>query len=391
MPKRTAKAQLLLALACLCGSGCKHSIVWLSNRALDPAKPGEIVPAGAGDAVPGEAHGLDATDGTGSSASNTARAAAGSAADGGVPASTTLDAGAPALTAGSDAKTGAAGGSSDSTAGKGGEASAGQGGSSAQDAGTPAGACSQSLPSVGDYAANGPYITTARTADGPDGRYTIVRPMMLGKDGFKHPIAIWGNDITTTPTLFSGLLQAIASHGFVLIASEDSQVTAQQVIDGLDWLAAQNERVGSDFFEKLDVQCAVALGCGVGAAAVVTAASRPNVVATVALHSAAGSASMLQGPLLLLTSKNDTFITAPGFVDPTFESSRVTTFYATLTGATDNGHTSAYADGGAERAPAIAWLRLWAFRDREARKYFDGDKCILCQEPWTNPRRKLWR
>jgi len=43
-----------------------------------------------------------------------------------------------------------------------------------------------------------------------------------------------------------------------------------------------------------------------------------------------------------------------------------------------------------ERAPTIAWLRLWACGDENAKKFFYGDDCTLCRSPWTMPQRKAW-
>ena len=75
------------------------------------------------------------------------------------------------------------------------------------------------------------------------------------------------------------------------------------------------------------------------------------------------------------------------FVTPTFDRSTVQTFYATLTGGS---HLTPIGDAGDERAPAVAWLRLWVYGDQGARKYFDGADCILCVAPWTSPQRKNW-
>jgi hypothetical protein len=63
-------------------------------------------------------------------------------------------------------------------------------------------------------------------------------------------------------------------------------------------------------------------------------------------------------------------------------------FLATLTGAT---HVEILSSGGGrERAPIVAWLRLWAYGDEGARPFFYGDDCTLCVAPWTNPQRKNW-
>ena len=94
------------------------------------------------------------------------------------------------------------------------------------------GAPGSTLPPIDDYSKNGPFMPMTMTGSGPDGAYTMVRPATLGENGFKHPVATWGNGITTTPALYPGLLNAIASHGFVIIASDSSTVTAAMMTQG---------------------------------------------------------------------------------------------------------------------------------------------------------------
>jgi hypothetical protein len=38
----------------------------------------------------------------------------------------------------------------------------------------------------------------------------------------------------------------------------------------------------------------------------------------------------------------------------------------------------------------VAWLRYWIYGDQGARKYFFGDDCVLCTDPWTGTQRKNW-
>ena len=222
---------------------------------------------------------------------------------------------------------------------------------------------------------------------GPSGQYTMIRPTMLGQNGVRHPPATWGNGITTTPALYPGLLNAIASQGFVVIASNSPNVTGALMTAGLDWLIAQNGAAG-ELQGKLAPTCAVSIGYSLGGGAAVTAGSHRNVVTTVSFHGLQGPAEMLHGPLLLFTSTGDTFVSAAGYVTPTYNRSTVQTFYATLTGGS---HLTPLGDAADERAPAIAWLRLWVYGDQAARRYFDGTDCILCKAPWTNPLKKNWR
>jgi hypothetical protein len=121
------------------------------------------------------------------------------------------------------------------------------------------------------------------------------------------------------------------------------------------------------------------------------------------MHGVTGTANLLHAPLLLITSETDTFVTPAGFVTPTYNLSTVQTFYATLSRAGDPGNLGHLipVDGGlslittpeanlAERGAVIAWLRLWAYNDEGAKRYFYGDDCVLCRAPWTNPQRKNW-
>ena len=264
-------------------------------------------------------------------------------------------------------------------------AAAGSGGSAAS-AGSAA-MPTQMLPPIADYGARGPFQVTTINNTGPDGQYTMIRPRTPGMDGFKHPPATWGNGITTTPALYTGLLDTIASHGFVIIASNSTSVTAAMMTSGLDWLIKQNDAAG-ELQGKLDVMRAASIGYSLGGGAAVTTGKHPSVVVTVSMHGLTGTSGMLHGPLLLFTSTGDTFVSAAQFVDPTFRMSAVQTFYATLTGGS---HLTPLGDAVDERAPMVAWLRLWVYGDEAAKKYFYGDDCLLCKAPWMNPQRKNWK
>ena len=243
------------------------------------------------------------------------------------------------------------------------------------------------LPPVTDYGAYGPFTPVRIMNTGPGGAYTMVRPEVLGQNGFKHPLATWGNGIITTPAAYVILLDTIASHGFVIIASNSTNVTAQMMTSGLDWLIQQNTAPG-EFQGMLDPARSVSIGYSLGGGAAVNTGSHPNVITTVSFHGLQGAAENLHGPLLLFTSTGDTFVSAAGYVTPTFNRSTVQTFYATLIGGD---HLTPLNDAGPERAPAVAWLRLWVYGDQAARVYFDGPNCILCTDPWTNPRTKNWQ
>jgi len=253
------------------------------------------------------------------------------------------------------------------------------------DSSWPAG-CGMTVPPVADYGAYGAFTPITVPNTGPGGQYTMFRPETLGENGFKHPPVTWGNGITTTPALYPALLSTIASHGFVIIASNSVTVNTQLMTSGLDWLIAQNTASG-DFQGKLAPSCAVSIGYSLGGGAAVDTGKHASVVTTVSFHGLQGTAELLHGPLLLLTGTADDFVSAAEYVTPTYNRSVVQTFYGTLVGA---GHLAPLGDAGEERAPAVAWLRLWVYGDQEARQFFYGPDCRLCKAPWTNAQRKNW-
>lgn len=257
------------------------------------------------------------------------------------------------------------------------------------------GGCTPGLPPTTDYGERGPMEVMTVDNTGPGGQYTMFRPRTLGESGFKHPPVTWGNGVTTVPSFYVELLSTVASHGFVVIASNSSAIAAQQVRMGLEWLIEQNG--SGEFAGKLAVDCAGAIGYSMGGGAAVGAAAHPKVMATVSLHGLTGAAGALHGPLLLITSTNDGFVTKAQFVVPTYSAStKVPTIMATLNvpGATPDfvGHLIPLGDAGDERAPLVAWLRLFLYGDQGARDWFYGPDCTLCKTPWTDIQRKnhMW-
>jgi hypothetical protein len=241
----------------------------------------------------------------------------------------------------------------------------------------------QKLPTVTDYAAPGPFPAREIDSTGPGGAYTMFRPSNLDANGFKFIPATWGNGITTTPQYYPWLT-TVASHGFVIIAANSSTVTPDDMTKGLDWLIMQNDQAG-DLQGKLDTSRAVCIGYSLGGGGAVTCGAHPKVIATIAMHPAAGLPNGLHGPLLLFSGTNDTVCVPETFVQPVFQGSPVPTFFGMLDGAD---HLEPVL-GGRETAPFIAWLRLWVFGDEAAKPFFYGPDCKLCKAPWVKPQSKM--
>ncbi|HKP61358.1 MAG TPA: hypothetical protein VJV78_31735 [Polyangiales bacterium] len=278
----------------------------------------------------------------------------------------------------------------------GGSSAAGGGaGSGAAGSGTPTvsmGGCTPPPPG-GSELAKGPFQTMVVNNTGPSGQYTMFRPTMLGMNGFKHPPVSWGNGVTTTPSLYTEWLSRTASHGFVVIASNSSSITAEQVRQGLEWLLMQNG--SGDFAGKLAVDCAATIGYSMGGGAAVGAGAHPAVKAVVSVHGLPGASGAVSGPLLLTTSDDDGFVTKEGFAMPGYNSSSkqptILATYITGNAASFNGHLTPLGDGKQDSDPTIAWLRFWLYGDQGQKPWFFGADCKLCVKPWGGIQKKNYQ
>jgi hypothetical protein len=252
------------------------------------------------------------------------------------------------------------------------------------------------LPPVDDYSDLGPYGTTTEANTGPDGTYTIVRPDVLGEDGFLHAPITFGPGTGMQVSQMSGLLERIASHGFVIIGRQldggpGDAATRMRMIGGLDWVIEQNSTAGSVFEGQIDVEHAVAMGYSVGGTGAVEIGGHEAIATVVSIHGH-GAEGDLRGPLLLIGGTDDTMGDGQCWLAPTYEASQVQTSFALLEGA-DHGYIQGSVggvQGGLETPVIIAWIRYWIYNDQGAVNYFFGDDCVLCGSPWSDLQRKNW-
>lgn len=244
------------------------------------------------------------------------------------------------------------------------------------------------LPTVTDFDQKGPFdVQVKMNVVAGDEGCSLFRPgSSLGKDGLKHPIAVWGNGILTSPDMYTDTLSLFASHGFVVIACNSSGPEQACLNACMDWLVKQNG--SGDMAGKLDVTKELTLGYSWGGGAAIDTSTRPNVKASVSFHGMPPRNdpwAKMTAPLLLFTSNGDDFVSASGYVTPNYNSSKVPTFYATLQEAVDHLYIlDASGKAAKERGPAIAWMRYWACGDENAKKYFFGADCTLCKAPFKS-------
>lgn len=415
------------AVLCIASSACSD----------DGASPRLNVDAGSSTAgsmdagtvapAPGsDAGAAPVTQDAGASASPAADAGPG-AADSGAQSQTPVDAGMdastaqPALDSGSDAAAATDGGSNGDAGGDGGSnGDSGTDGGSGGDAGSDAGTAAI------DYKLPGPYkVVIEKNAgqafrntvdddtllcnlfigllggENPDvdkelttypsdmqrGLYTVFRPDPL-EAGKKYPVLTWGNGTCSHPLLFDELLTHVASHGFIVVASNSRWVGDGTVmLRGVDFMLSEANRSGGPYFGKIETAMIGAFGHSQGSLATVTAAADARIVASVPIMGVSADAiTKVKGPTFLIAGEKDTLI-APATVKESFDASTVPTAYGLALG---QDHLMPGRDAAKIWDAVTAWFKIHLSKDTQARALFYGDACTLCSDPrWKLERKNL--
>jgi Alpha/beta hydrolase family len=267
--------------------------------------------------------------------------------------------------------TGASGmGAAGATAGAGGAAMAGAGGMAGS--GGPSG----NYPPAMSVDADGPFKPTHIQNGGMSGSSWVFYPMELGMNGMKHPIFNWGPGAGTGPSQYTDHLNRLASHGFVVI-SQPSSGSGGTEKASLDWLIAQNDKMDSPFFQKLDTKKVGAGGHSLGALTTMAMAADPRLTLYVLVCGGCMSgnggcgAADIHAPTVILGG--DTDIGTPNFMGDYDEIKSPVAFV--IKDGTDH-----IACARNNLAPWVAFMR-WQFYGEEKYKpdFLTG---AYCKTPW---------
>jgi dienelactone hydrolase len=250
----------------------------------------------------------------------------------------------------------------------------------------------------GQWQAPGAFAVTSEVT-GPGQAFTVFAPQPLGAGGLRHPIVVFSVGTFGAPSAYEFMLERIASHGFVVIAGDDgNQAEGDQALVGLDWLVAEDERVGSGWFGKLGVDRVAAVGHSQGGnAAIHVALKRDRVTAVAPLMPGAG---LLGGA----ARADESALTIPAFyicggLDLIVPAKSCTTRFTTTPAPTWTGvikqanHFTPVHDT-APNAELLGWLisflRAELMEDDAASPRFVGPVFGLTQDSdWKDVQRKL--
>jgi hypothetical protein len=237
------------------------------------------------------------------------------------------------------------------------------------------------FPSVSDLTGDGPYTAVTIESTGPSGGYTVYHPQELGPDGLKNPFVTWGNGATTVPSLYA-LLPHLATHGFVVIASNNAFVTGEEMRAGIDWLFEQNDDSSSIFYQKLDTTNVASMGYSLGSLGTFEIAADPRLVTTV--HISGGAMDKAVVPNLMKPAAffcGDPSDIAHENCESDFMLATVPVFYGVFPG--DHlGILGAFADP--IGTVVTGWLRWRLMHDDGLAAMFVGPDCSVCKDAnWT--------
>lgn len=263
----------------------------------------------------------------------------------------------------------------------GGAAALNFGGSDGVDAGDGTGTTGTGFPNVSDFGAAGPFATTEEGI-GTVTTCTVFRPTNLGQDGLEHPIIVWGNGTSSSPSTYSGLLEHWASHGFVVAAADTSNAgTGEEMISCL-------ESTISEFGSDVDSGRVGMSGHSQGGGGAIMAGQDSRVTTTAPMEPFTqglghdpDSQSNQNGPMFLMSGGDDSIAPRSSNQQPVFDNANVPVFWGTLD---DASHFEPTGDAGDFRDPATAWFRFHLMDDASAESGFFGTDCDLCTDgAWT--------
>lgn len=242
--------------------------------------------------------------------------------------------------------------------------------------------------------------------------HTIYRPeTLLGT----YPVVLWGNGSCINSSYgYREFLAQVASHGFIVVAVGPYRASpppraerpadpaawpafetqSSQLLDGLDWLGAEQARAGSAWQGYVDVEHVAVMGHSCGGMQAMTVSTDPRVTTTVILNSGIFPDGDQYNARFGITRAQLQTLHAPiayfigGESDIAYVNAEqdwqdlLQGQVPALNANMDVGHGATYAmpQGGPFAAGPLAWLQWQLKEDAAAKAQLVGDQCGLCAD-----------
>jgi hypothetical protein len=228
-------------------------------------------------------------------------------------------------------------------------------------------------------------------------RFNVYRPKNLATSEYLHPILIWANGYKDNPEQnpplcvtdrvnqwcgqYLPLLQHLASHGFVVVASLSTATgdgNPLPTIAGLDWIIKQNDSVGSPYYHHLDTSKIGQLGHSYGGMSTCKSAADPRYKA---LATICGTTALtgVHTPFMFYCGGKDNTVKCDGVRNVFLTVKDQPAFFVDEL-ASDHGWWVYQGPSGVSLSAAAAWFRVHLMGDTANRKYFYGSNCTFCTD-----------
>lgn len=314
-------------------------------------------------------------------------ATSGSAALGGSDAGTSA-----APTAGAGTST--VGGNSSASAGSssGGPTSGGSAGGTAAGATAGGNGCMVGAWPTADPSKAGPYKVVTEMDVGPEAgvasddgtvpKFTLFRPDTLSPGGLCHPVVTWGNGTGSTPILYRSLLGNLASHGFIVIGSNNENVgqgDPKPMLVGVTWILEQNEDASSELYHHIDVTHIGATGHSQGAFATSSASGDSRITTNVPIEGSQVQRN-LHGPAMFFCGGMDDIVGCDGATSAFKAVTTLPAMYAEYLSVDHGSWLGRGSKPSVVETAVTAWMRVHLMDDTSLRPWFYGADCKLCTD-----------
>lgn len=235
-----------------------------------------------------------------------------------------------------------------------------------------------------DGGGTGPYpAMVAKEATLPD--FAIYRPQNLENAALiesKLPIVLFANGACVNSSLeYERLLTQVASHGYVIIAIGELQMTsnsrpseevnASLLLDALNWITLQAGDSNSEYYNRVDLDKISGSGHSCGGAQVISLANNPAFKSYVILNSGMGDMSMAGATPASLQNYHAPVIYIVGgesdvaYSNALLDYSRIDHVPLTLANLINGGHSGTFWEtyGGSNSRMMLKWLD-WHFKNK---------------------------
>jgi Chlorophyllase enzyme len=254
--------------------------------------------------------------------------------------------------------------------------------------------CAMGTWPTADPTATGPFATQTDNEVGPEAgvaaagaanapKFTMFRPKDMSQGGLCHPVITWGNGTSANPSMYKVLLNHLASHGFVVIASNSPNVAQGNpapMIVGVTWVLEQNEDPSSVLYHRIDTTHIGATGHSQGAMATTQASSDSHIVVSVPIEGASVQKN-LHGPAMFFCGGLDDIVGCNGAESAINAVTTLPAIYAEYL-SVDHGSWMTFmgTKPSVVESAVTAWMRVHLMGDTALKPWFYGPTCKLCTD-----------